>query len=121
MEIAIILALVLLVVLPTVIMVIGIKKSRRERIEERDEMFYEGDVKFGENADGTPIAIDAVAEISKILHDEVEKIVKPKKKKPARKKKSEFPIEPVVTKSKSKKGKKPKNKDKKSDDQMLLS
>ncbi len=119
MEIAII--LLLCIALPIVIMVIGIKKSRRERIEERDEMFYDGDVKFGENADGTPIAIDAVAEISKTLHAEVEKITKPKKKKPARKKKSEFPIEPVATKPKSKKVRKSKNKDKKGDDQMLLS
>jgi len=120
--------LLVCIVLPVVIMVIGIKKSKKERIEERDEMFYEGDVKFGENADGTPIEIndtpapiDAVEEVTKILTDEVEKITKPKKKKPGRKKKSEFPIEPVAPKPKSKRGRKPKNKDKKGGDQMLLS
>ena len=131
MEIVILLAFVLSIVLPTVIMVIGIQKAKKERIEERDEMFYDGDVKFGENPDGTPIeagssdpevyAIDAVEEISKTLASEVENATKPKKKKPAKRKKPEFPIEPVKSKSKSKGTRKPKNKGKKDDDQLLLS
>jgi hypothetical protein len=111
--------------MPVVIMIIGIKKARKKRIEERDEMFYEGEVKLGETPGGFPIEtvtpIDAVSVITKILGDEVEKAMKPKKKKPSRKKKSEFPIEPVASKPKSKRGSKPKNKDKKGGDQMLLS
>jgi hypothetical protein len=88
-------------------------------------MFYDGEVKFDENPDGFKIApsdsIDAVAELSKTLSNELEKATKPKKKKPAKKKKPEFPIEPAIIKTKAKRGRKPKNKDKKGGDDMLLS
>jgi hypothetical protein len=118
--------ILLLILIPVVIVIIGIKKEGKKRIEERDEMFYEGEVKLGENTDGSPTdtknpSIDAVSVITKILGDEIEKNKKPKKKKPRRKKKPEFPIEPVPVEPKSKRGRKPKNKDKKGGDQMLLS
>jgi hypothetical protein len=125
MEIAIILALLLVILLPSVILIIGIRREKKKRIEERDEMFYEGEVKFGENSDGSKVApsnsIDVVDELSKTLTNELEKATKPKKKKPAKKKKPEFPVEPVIVKPKSKRGRKPKNKDKKGGDDMLLS
>lgn len=125
MEIAIILALLLVILLPSVILIIGIRREKKKRIEERDEMFYEGEVKFGENPDGSKVApsnsIDVVDELSKTLTNELEKATKPKKKKPAKKKKPEFPVEPVIVKPKSKRGRKPKNKDKKGGDDMLLS
>jgi hypothetical protein len=121
----IILAFLLFVVLPAVILIIGIQKEKKKRIRERDEMFYEGDVKMGENPDGSVISptksIDAVSEITKILSDEVEKATKPKRKKPIRKKKSEFPIEPTQIKPKPRKARKPKNDNKKGGDEMLLS
>jgi hypothetical protein len=118
MEIAIILLLCIL--LPAVIAVIGIRKAKKERIKERDEMFYDDSNESRMDLDNSEKdGMDAVSLVSKILSDEVEKVTKPKKKKPAKKKKPEFPIEPV--KPKSKRGRKPKNKDKKGGDQMLLS
>ena len=131
MEIAIILMFVIIFVL----FITGILINRKERIKERDEMFYEGDVKSEEShdikkpktnnskktKDSLTHSIDAVSEISRILSDEVEKISKPKKKKPAKKKKPEFPVEPISTKPKSKRGRKPKNRDRKGGDEMLLS
>ena len=147
--------ILLVILIPIVIAIVGIIKAKKKRIEERDEMFYDGDVKFGENADGVPVGIDAVAEISKILREELDKatktnntthefdkskndkraktiianwevkketeasLVKTKRKKPAKKKKSEFGIEPIAAKPKSKRVTKPKNKD--GGDQMLLS
>lgn len=121
----IILVFVLFVVLPAVILIIGIQKEKKKRIKERDEMFYEGDVKMGENPDASAIlptkSIDAVEVITKILTDEVEKATKPKRKKPIRKKKSEFPIDPAQVKPKPKKERKPKNDNKKGGDEMLLS
>jgi hypothetical protein len=131
MEIAIILMFVIIFAL----FITGMLIKRKERIKERDEMFYEGDLKSEESRDikkpktnnskktKAPLthSIDAVSEISKILSDEVEKISKPKGKKPVKKKKPEFPIGDSVIKPKSKRGRKPKNKDKKGGDQMLLS
>jgi hypothetical protein len=120
MKIAII--LLLFILLPAVIAVIGIRKAKKERIRERDEMFYDDSDESQIDSDNSKKdGIDAVSLISGILGEEVEKAVKLKKKKPERKKKSEFPIEPVATKPKSKRGRKPKNKDKKGGDQMLLS
>lgn len=121
MEIAIILTFVIIFAL----FITGMLINRKERIRERSEMFYEGDVKFGETQDGSKIvpsnSIDVVDELSKTLTSELEKATKPKKKKPAKKKKPEFPVDPVSTKPKSKRGRKPKNKDKKGGDEMLLS
>jgi hypothetical protein len=121
MGILVILALLLVIV----ILLIGIKKEKKKRIKERNEMFYDSDMKFEENQDGIKVfpsnSIDAVEVLSKILSNELEMAIKSGKKKSTRKKKPEFPIEPVVTKPKSKKGKKPKNKDKKGGDEMLLS
>ena len=125
MEIAIILMFVIIFAL----FITGMLINRKERIKERNEMFYDGEVKFGENADVSKIApsdsIDVVAELSKTLIDELENATrnstKPKKKKQIKKGKPEFPIEPVIVKPKSKRGRKPKNKDKKGGDDMLLS
>jgi FtsZ-interacting cell division protein ZipA len=121
MEIAIILMFVIIFAL----FITGMLINRKERIKERDEMFYEGEVKFGENPDGSKVApsnsIDVVDELSKTLTNELEKVTKTRKKKPAKKKKPEFPIEPAIIKPKAKRGRKPKNKDKKGGDDMLLS
>ena len=86
MEIVVILSLLLVIVLPSVILLVGIKKEKKKRIEERNEMFYEGEVKFGEDENGSPLVLpdglDAEEELAKILTSEIEKSTKPKKKKP---------------------------------------
>jgi hypothetical protein len=116
--------ILLVILIPVVLSIIGIVLEKKKRSKERNEMFPADEVKLEKKPKIKPESIDAVAEISKILQEEVEKAVKPKSKrgrKPGKKKKPEFPIEPTVIKPKSKRGRKPKNKDKKDDDQMLLS
>ena len=123
--------IVLLVILiPVVISIIGIRLEKKKKARERNEMFPTDEVKLEKKPKIKPVVIDAVSVLSDILQDEVEKLtaessVKPKSKrgrKPTKKKKPEFPIEPTEpVKPKSKRGRKPKNKDKKGGDQMLLS
>ena len=123
--------IVLLVILiPVVISIIAIVLEKKKKVIERNEMFPTDEVRLEKKPKIKPVVIDAVSVLSDILRDEVEKLtdestVKPKSKrgrKPAKKKKPEFPIEPTEpAKPKSKRGRKPKNKDKKGGDQMLLS
>jgi hypothetical protein len=128
MEIVTTIACILTFVIPTIMVIIGIRKEKNKRLDERDKMFREDEIKFKKKQKAKPESIDAVEVLSNILQDEVKKItespVKPKLKtgrKPG-KKKPEFPIEPNGTvKYKSKRGRKPKNNDKKGGDQMLLS
>jgi len=115
--------ILLVILIPVVISIIGIVLEKKKRSKERNEMFPVDEVKLKKPQRDKPATIDAVTELSKILQDEVEKAVKSetKRKKQQKKKKPEFPIETAATKPKSKRGRKPKNKDKKDDDQMLLS
>lgn len=126
MEIIVIIASLLAIVLPIIILVIGIQREKKKRTEERNEIFSVDETKIVKPIKIKTESIDAVAELSKILQDEVEKATKSKTKpvikKQIKKKKSEFPIEPTDhIKPKSKRGRKPRNNDKKGGDQMLLS
>lgn len=129
MEIVVIIACLLSVVLPISILAIGIQREKNKRVNERDKMFHDDGVKSEKSIKRksiSPKGIDAVEEISKILKDDVEKAIKSEtksiRKKPVKSKKPEFPIEPADSiKPKSRRGRKPRNKDKNSGDQMLLS
>jgi hypothetical protein len=126
MEIIVIIASLLAVVLPISLLVIGIQREKKKRVEERNEIFAADEPKL-DNRTSTKRkkAIDAVDVTSKILQDEVKKSIKsktePAGKKPIKNKKPEFPIEPAETiKTKNRRGRKPGN-NKKGGDQMLLS
>lgn len=121
--------ILLVILIPIVLSIMNIVAEKNRRLDERDKMFREDEIKFKKKQKVKPESIDAVEVLSNILQDEVKKItekspVKPKSKrgrKPGNKK-QEFPIEPTEhIKPKSKRGRKPRNNDKKGGDQMLLS